>query len=61
MPKPVRFTDVIVCMYKNNGHPIKKLKMDIQFNTSDVISYLAEHQISNINSLLFLSMNISVE
>ena len=45
MSKPVRFIDVIVRMYRTNGHPIKILKIDNHFNTSDIISYLDEHQI----------------
>ena len=28
MSKPVRFIEVIVRMYKNNGYPIKNLKME---------------------------------
>ena len=34
-------------MYKNNGHPMKILKMDNQLNTSDIISYLNEHHIQH--------------
>ena len=54
MSNPVRFLEVIIRMYKNNDHHIKKkLKMDNQFNTSDIISYLDDHQIQHQFSLPF--------
>ena len=45
MSNTLRFIEVLVDMYKNNGHSIKKLKMDNQFNTSDIIFYLDEQHI----------------
>jgi len=40
MKKPQRFIETIITNYNNNGHPIKHIKMDNQFNTQDIISYL---------------------
>jgi len=40
MKKPQRFIETIVTNYNNNGHPIKHIKMDNQFNTQDIITYL---------------------
>jgi hypothetical protein len=40
MSRPHRFVETIVQSYQTAGHPIKHIKMDNQFNTSDVLSYL---------------------
>jgi hypothetical protein len=40
MSKPQKFIETIVTNYLNNGHPIKHIKMDNQFNTGDVTQYL---------------------
>ena len=40
MSKPQRLIESIVTTYKTNGHPIKHLKMDNQFNITVVLTYL---------------------
>jgi hypothetical protein len=40
MKKPHRFIETIVTNYQNHGFPIKHLKMDNQFNTIEILSYL---------------------
>jgi hypothetical protein len=40
MSNPTRFVEAVVTMYQNNGHPIKLLNMDHQFNTIEVLAYL---------------------
>jgi len=40
MTKPQRFISALITKYQNAGHPIKHLKMDNQFHTPDILSYL---------------------
>jgi len=40
MTKPQRFISALITKYKDAGHPIKHLKMDNQFHTPDILSYL---------------------
>jgi len=40
MTKPQPFISALITKYKDAGHPIKNLKMDNQFHTPDILSYL---------------------
>ena len=40
MNKPQRFISALITKYMDAGHPIKHLKMDNQFHTPDIMSYL---------------------
>ena len=40
MKKPQRLIETIVNNYSNHGHSIKHIKMDNQFNTQEIITYL---------------------
>ena len=46
MSKPQRFIDAVVTKIQNAGHPIKHLKLDVQFNKDEVTTYLDSFHIS---------------
>ena len=46
MNKPQRFMSTLITKHMDAGHPIKHLKMDNQFHTPDIMSYLDSTHVS---------------
>ena len=46
MTKPQRFISTLITKYMDAGHPIKHFKMDNQFHTPDIMSYLDSIQVT---------------